>query len=263
MPIPIAAALAGLQLAGNLGSTLINVKATKDINEKQQAYNEQMYQRQRADALTDWDKQNAYNSPSQQMQRYKEAGLNPNLVYGQMSNSPVIRSTEAKAPDFVAPRVDTNIVGNSIGTYLQLKQQQQAIALMEEETRGKKIANDNLEDKSPWLLEQTQQNALLTGKQVENIMVDIQQKKNMNPLLLDNMKESIKSMVQSRQYQQLTQDQQIALNKAVTEITNAKLNGQNIENLIRQKELDLFQNFGLNKNIFSDLLKIGISYFLK
>lgn len=29
-----------------------------------------------------WNQQNAYNTPSMQMQRLKEAGLNPNLIYG-------------------------------------------------------------------------------------------------------------------------------------------------------------------------------------
>lgn len=34
-----------------------------------------------------WNLQNAYNSPSAQMQRYKEAGLNPYLIYGSGSAS--------------------------------------------------------------------------------------------------------------------------------------------------------------------------------
>ncbi|MEM0173651.1 MAG: hypothetical protein QXI16_03995, partial [Sulfolobaceae archaeon] len=29
-----------------------------------------------------WNRQNAYNTPEMQMQRLKEAGLNPNLIYG-------------------------------------------------------------------------------------------------------------------------------------------------------------------------------------
>lgn len=49
------------------------------INRK---YNRKMYEKQRADALADWNMQNEYNSPAAQMKRLKEAGLNPNLVYG-------------------------------------------------------------------------------------------------------------------------------------------------------------------------------------
>lgn len=45
----------------------------------QNAYNEQM-----------WHKVNAYNHPMAQMARYKEAGLNPNLIYGQSNTAPAI-----------------------------------------------------------------------------------------------------------------------------------------------------------------------------
>lgn len=33
--------------------------------------------------LEQWNRQNAYNLPSAQMQRFKDAGLNPNMIYGQ------------------------------------------------------------------------------------------------------------------------------------------------------------------------------------
>jgi len=50
---------------------------------KQNAYNEQMWQRQNEYNEQQWNKQNEYNSPEAQMNRFKEAGLNPNLIYGQ------------------------------------------------------------------------------------------------------------------------------------------------------------------------------------
>lgn len=36
-------------------------------------------------ALENWNRQNEYNAPKSQMQRYAEAGLNPNLIYGQQN----------------------------------------------------------------------------------------------------------------------------------------------------------------------------------
>lgn len=65
-----------------------------------------MYNRQRQDALSDFDRVNAYNTPAAQMQRFREAGLNPNLIYGQANMSAPIRSNNA--PDFkhVAPQYD-------------------------------------------------------------------------------------------------------------------------------------------------------------
>lgn len=62
-------------------------------NRKSRAFAREMYNRQRADALADWQMQADYNSPTQQMKRLVAAGLNPNLVYGhgadaQMSAAP-------------------------------------------------------------------------------------------------------------------------------------------------------------------------------
>lgn len=44
-----------------------------------------------------WEMQNQYNSPSAQMQRYKDAGLNPNLIYGSVSNG-----NASSAPEITA-----------------------------------------------------------------------------------------------------------------------------------------------------------------
>lgn len=51
----------------------------------QNRYNEGQLQEQRRWDLDMWNRQNTYNSPEQQMARFKSAGLNPNLIYGQGS----------------------------------------------------------------------------------------------------------------------------------------------------------------------------------
>ncbi|MBR6292098.1 MAG: hypothetical protein IKR33_04775, partial [Bacteroidales bacterium] len=43
--------------------------------------------------VQDWQMQANYNSPQAQMQRFRDAGLNPSLIYGQMSEGPSINST--------------------------------------------------------------------------------------------------------------------------------------------------------------------------
>lgn len=53
---------------------------------QQNKYNEGRYAQEQSDALNFWHQQNAYNSPQAQMARFKEAGLNPNLIYGQGSS---------------------------------------------------------------------------------------------------------------------------------------------------------------------------------
>lgn len=47
-----------------------------------------------------WNMQNAYNHPAQQMARFKDAGLNPNLIYGKGTSGNAEQITGAKAPDY-------------------------------------------------------------------------------------------------------------------------------------------------------------------
>lgn len=263
MPIPLALAAAAIPAVTSLAGNLFNIASTNKTNQRQLDYNKQLYDKQRADALADWNMQNAYNSPSQQMQRFKEAGLNPNLIYGQMTNSPVIRSTEAKAPDFVAPRLETQGIGNSLSMYYDLKQKAATTELIQEQAKQKKLENENLVDQSPYLLETKFQQSRLVGKQVDNIMEDIDNKRLMNPLTRDKIKNDIQTSMQTRMWQNLTTPQQIETTKAIKALTEAKLEGQNIENTWRKYEFQLQNNFGVNKNIFGDIIKIALGSLLK
>lgn len=101
MPFPVAAALAA---GGNIISQGINALTQKSLNSQTRRWNEKMYERQRQDNLAQWNLQNAYDSPAAQMQRYREAGLNPNLIYGQSNTSSPISKTEMKPWNPDAPR---------------------------------------------------------------------------------------------------------------------------------------------------------------
>ena len=65
MPIPlIAAALPAIIGAGsNLIGQGLNGLLTSGANRSSQNFQKNMYDRQRADALADWNRQNEYNSP--------------------------------------------------------------------------------------------------------------------------------------------------------------------------------------------------------
>lgn len=58
----------------------------KDMNDySAAAYNYLMKQQEQAFNLQLWNLQNEYNHPAAQMARYQQAGLNPNLIYGQQN----------------------------------------------------------------------------------------------------------------------------------------------------------------------------------
>lgn len=79
MPFPIA--LAGPLISGTSG--FMDQINSERVNREQQRYNEKWYNRQLGDNINLWRMQNEYNTPAQQMQRFRDAGLNPNLIYSQ------------------------------------------------------------------------------------------------------------------------------------------------------------------------------------
>lgn len=74
--------LSSIPVIGGLVDTVIGGIFQGGQNKKNRQFAEKMYNRQRADSLADWNMNNQYNSAGAQMARLKEAGLNPNLVYG-------------------------------------------------------------------------------------------------------------------------------------------------------------------------------------
>lgn len=62
----------GIQSGGNILSMPL-----------QAYFNKKAYEREKADSIAFWKMQNEYNSPAAQMDRFKTAGLNPHLIYGQ------------------------------------------------------------------------------------------------------------------------------------------------------------------------------------
>lgn len=111
MPIPLLA-LAGISAAGSALTSWMNNSAQSSAIDKENQY-----------AIDMWNRQNAYNTPAAQMQRYKDAGLNPNLIYGQGTPG---NAAAAPAPQLQAsrPKFDfSQVMTNAV----QLQQQQQTI----------------------------------------------------------------------------------------------------------------------------------------
>lgn len=71
-----------------------NIQIARETNEA----NRQLAEYQWNKNLEMWYLQNQYNSPASQMQRYKDAGLNPNLIYGQGSSGNATSLPKYNAP---------------------------------------------------------------------------------------------------------------------------------------------------------------------
>lgn len=90
-----------------------------------------------------WNKGNEYNSPAAQMERLKEAGLNPNLVYGTGS---VAGNTSGSLPQYNAPSVRYDYKapvdwGNVLANFQDVQLRQAKIDNVKAQTEGINLSN--------------------------------------------------------------------------------------------------------------------------
>lgn len=152
MAAPVLAA-AGIAAASQAGQ----IYATGKTNKKTREWNEMMYGRTRQDALDDWNRQNLYNSPAAQMQRYMEAGLNPNLIYGQTQTASPIRSSDMQSWNPETP----DIAGLSRSA-IQGIEAYQDYTLQEEQVKNMTAQRENM------LLDSLLKTVDLSSKHLEN-----------------------------------------------------------------------------------------------
>lgn len=145
-----AAIIGGSAVAGGA----INAASTGNLNKKNRRWSENMYQRQYNDNLAFWAMQNDYNSPQSQMRRFQEAGLNPNLIYGQgnSGNAGSIQTPDVQGTDQRTPEWGNAFTGavDGIAAYY--------------DTRIKQATADNLEEQNTNLVK----TGLLTEAQILN-----------------------------------------------------------------------------------------------
>lgn len=206
-----------------------NVTATVGSNRRQQKWAQETYDKQRKDSLQDWSMQNAYNSPAAQMQRLKDAGLNPHLIYGNgadATSASMPRSTDTPNVNYQAPHLDTMQAQNSLANFYdtQIKQattdnlQVQKTVLQNEAalkavqalgmvagTEKTKEETTNLQQLRPMLIEAAKKN-------IEKMSVDIasteantqytiaenMRKQQLQPITMQKAAEEIKNMVEQR-----------------------------------------------------------------
>ena len=98
------------------------------------------YKRQRADNRQDattaynrsiemWNMNNAYNDPSAQMERLKQAGLNPNLVYGGGATTTASAPSAPQASSATPQRFQGFDALPALSMYMDVKMKQAQAAL--------------------------------------------------------------------------------------------------------------------------------------
>lgn len=147
-------------LFGALGQNIaINkqIKAQQEENEKNRTYNFNLAQLQNKWNLEQWNRENEYNSPAQQMARLKAAGLNPDMMYQNgtsgltAASSPSMTSGAPSSPVDMSALGQKRTIGDAIHQGLQDALVGAQIDVMKSEARknnadagGQEITNETL-----------------------------------------------------------------------------------------------------------------------
>lgn len=116
-PLLLAGAQGAISLATQGIGNQMSVDKSKEL--ARYAYNQELAQ---------WNRENEYNLPQNQMFRLKAAGLNPNLVYGN-GNAVTLASP---SPKFNIPSVDMRMQApDVVGQYQDIKSKSQLIGLQQ------------------------------------------------------------------------------------------------------------------------------------
>ena len=208
--------------AGNIASNKnidTQIAAQQNENQKNRDWNLNLAKLQNQWNIDQWNRENAYNSPAAQMARYKAAGLNPDLIYGQQNlaaASPEMTSGDGSLPTDVSNLANKRTIGDIVSqaastrlTNAQAKLAESQADKTDAETVGQTINNDWL----PKLLKgQTEINeadvkqrladAGLKGKQIE---VAVEQIKVMQQSVKEYQQKinDLQSQMENRTFQQV------------------------------------------------------------
>ena len=91
-----------INAAASVGNTLLQGRQQRQNLADQQRHNREMAEYQYQKDLDQWNRANEYNTPAAQMQRFQDAGLNPNLMYSQGNPG----NTATSLPKYQQARAD-------------------------------------------------------------------------------------------------------------------------------------------------------------
>ena len=93
-----------------------------------------------------WNAQNTYNLPANQMQRYKDAGLSPHLIYGQLNNGATMSVPTQTAPQVnpVLSQMDFSGMQNVMEKLARLPFIKQQYQKLEQEAKNLQTEGESL-----------------------------------------------------------------------------------------------------------------------
>jgi hypothetical protein len=229
-----------LNAVGNLGAGARNRKFIEEQNTADKEWTDFWNYQNRKWQVEDRDYMNQYNSPAQQMQRMKEAGLNPNLMYGkfdagQMSPIATVRGQthQGRVKQATNPLEGLNLQSMYYNT-----------KIMEQEFRIKKIQADREAE----LFKEEMKDDYIFYSRANKSIYDYEFQRDKTELQTEALNRAVKFREVRNEMEMI--DFYVAQQKAAK--TEA-------EKLYMQKKLDVIKNEAIIKEIHAQLWDKGIN----
>ncbi len=138
---PLRSNLFGLDdaAAAALGSAVISGGVTMYNNHKQRKEQRALMDKSIESNIQQWNRENQYNTPQAQMKRFKDAGLNPNLIYGQSNTA----SSMIPSTDVPEAKMPSNSFSQGVSTFNNTRLLDAQIENIEADTDKKKVEAGN------------------------------------------------------------------------------------------------------------------------
>lgn len=228
-------------LAGNIMQS-VNAKKQREFemkeNEKARDWNAAQAEKANQWSIDQWNRNNAYNDPSQQMARNKAAGINPDLMYGQSSGGTIASQSPSVTPSAPAHPTSSDSYNNlpnwgNVGAAALAGQQMQANVdltraqadKIKAETPGAKAQSDILKTDASFRA------ALQTGElNLQNMKINLDMSQmDVNNTQIFKMRQEMQSLEHQANLLIVQRDNLIKEGK----YTDAKTAGQFIDNNLK------------------------------
>lgn len=154
-PISAAFVLSLISGAGNYAIGSQNASSIRANNLRNMEFALQQQDKQNQFNLDMWNRTNAYNSPSSIMERLRQAGLNPNLAYGDLGNGMAVNIQSA----------DADYQGQAPLNLTQMPDLGQSVLSGMAEKRQQEVASEQVENLS---LKNTWQELMNKSQEIQN-----------------------------------------------------------------------------------------------
>lgn len=239
-----------------------NRKLQERQNKADREFQKYMYDLERQHALEDFTRGNEYNHPLQQMARLRQAGLNPNLVYGKGAETTAvqIRGSQPGGTPLVAPKNDFRLQGlghlfnESLSTHQQIEQSQaqtdllnkQASLAIKEGTLKDATTAKTLQDTA------TSQFELKKAQELKDLVVE--------KAKLDNLQTKAETQYRVDENERQKLSNTANVKKTLVEIETAKLQQAKTTQETEQikQNLKLLQQDELVKQVEVELARVGV-----